>query len=257
MLVIFTDLDDTIFQTRRKLPDDLDVTQLTPATLNHAGEVHSFATTQQVALWDMFQQIGAVIVPVTGRDESAFDRVQLQFNSWCIFDHGLSIRRPDGSIDSVWATRVEQHLRPLQDPLAELHDAILPQTQPRQCRLSRHQVRDAHARRGLFFMSVIKHTQRQETPLEELEAIWQQALQQHPHSESFWIIRNSNNLSLLPRHGKKAAVEYVLSQLPEAPKLTLGLGDSLSDLPFLEVCDFALTPQRGQWLQQSLRQTLP
>jgi predicted mannosyl-3-phosphoglycerate phosphatase (HAD superfamily) len=52
--------------------------------------------------------------------------------------------------------------------------------------------------------------------------------------------------------GKEQAVRHVLGRhVGPGPVLTLGVGDSHSDAPFLSLCDFALLP-RGCQLGQHL-----
>ena len=49
---LFADLDDTLFQTLRKLPGT-DPATLTPMTVNTLGQPHSHATPAQTALLDL------------------------------------------------------------------------------------------------------------------------------------------------------------------------------------------------------------
>src|SRR5262249_9640866 len=61
----------------------------------------------------------------------------------------------------------------------------------------------------------------------------------------FFIHHNGNNLSLVPRFlGKERAVRHILqTHVGPEPVLTIGVGDSLTDGPFLALCDFALMPR--------------
>ena len=65
---------------------------------------------------------------------------------------------------------------------------------------------------------------------------------------AYFVHRNGNNLSLVPRFlGKERAVEYVVERhLGPEPVLTIGAGDSLTDAPFLALCDFSLMPRGCQ-----------
>ena len=59
---------------------------------------------------------------------------------------------------------------------------------------------------------------------------------------------------------KEAAVTYVQEQLREESEdqelLTLGLGDSLADVAFMNLCDFALTPGDSQLMHAVLENEL-
>ena len=62
----------------------------------------------------------------------------------------------------------------------------------------------------------------------------------------------TNNLALVPRFlGKERAVRHVIRHhLGPEPVLTLGMGDSLSDIPFLSACDFSVVPTASQLARQ-------
>jgi hypothetical protein len=55
-------------------------------------------------------------------------------------------------------------------------------------------------------------------------------------------------MALLPPFlSKAAAVAFFLERFGgEAPFLTVGVGDSLTDVGFMGMCDFAITPSKSQ-----------
>jgi len=69
---------------------------------------------------------------------------------------------------------------------------------------------------------------------------------------------NGNNLALTVRGAQKHdAVRRVTAELEqEGPLVTIGAGDSLTDLPFMRICDFALTPRDSQIQRETWRQSL-
>ncbi|QFP77618.1 HAD family hydrolase [Deinococcus sp. AJ005] len=249
VIVAFTDLDDTLFQTLRKLP--LGMEGLTPATLGRDGQPHSFCTPAQSALLAHFIASGITVIPVTGRDPAAMARVTLSFTSWRVLDHGLTVLRPDGEVDTDWRGQVLEGLEPLQIPLNDCTDAVTELAEALGCRLSRHTAHDTH------FMTVLKHPDADAGSLERVQL----ALENHLESRSYaglHIIANANNVSVLPRYlGKAEAVRYLRGQhFPDAT-LTLALGDSLSDLAFMNACDLAITPPGGQLLRTMTAAKLP
>ena len=124
-LVAFADLDDTLFQTLRKLPGR-DPADLTPATVDTRGEPHSYCAPAQTALLELLRLGAVTVIPVTGRDPAAMNRVRLPFRSWRVLDHGLTVLNPAGEPDAEWAARVTAHLAPLQDALRENTDDLRP-----------------------------------------------------------------------------------------------------------------------------------
>ncbi len=239
-IVAFADLDDTLFQTLRKLPGVAPDT-LQPATVNTAGVAHSYSTPAQVALLELLRGGKVTLIPVTGRDEAAMRRVTLPFSSWRVVNHGLTILTPGGNLDEVWAAQVSTHLESLQAELQALSQQIRPEASRLGCRLSLHQAA------GLPFMAVIKHPEADAQALAHLQQTWESWLDDaHP----LQVIANANNVSLLPRTlGKAAAVRYLRGGHFAGAALTLGLGDSVSDLPFMQECDFAVSPTSGQLMR--------
>ncbi|MFT2721222.1 HAD family hydrolase [Deinococcus sp. A31D244] len=247
-IVAFADLDDTLFQTLRKLPGT-DPATLTPMTVNTLGQPHSHAAPAQTALLELLSAGHVTLIPVTGRDAQAMRRVTLPFRSWQVMDHGLTILTPDGQPDAAWAAQVTAHLHPLQDALHAGTEAIAAPAAQMGARLTRH------AAHGLPFMTVLKHPDADPQVLADLQDRWDAA---HGPDSPLRVIANANNVSLLPRHlGKAAAVRYLLGEHLRGAALTLGLGDSVSDLGFMDECDFAVTPRRGQLMRTLRGLTLP
>lgn len=245
-MVVFTDLDDTLFQTRRKLRGDEG--PLTPATVDTRGEPHSFCTPPQQALLAHFQASGMTVIPVTGRDRAAMSRVRVPFTSWRVLDHGATILTPEGETDPGWSAYVLEHLRNVAEHLAHCTEGVRDLARELGCRLRRHEAHGAH------LMTVAKHPEADPEALGLLQARWEALAS----GSDLQVIANANNVTVLPsRPGKADAVRYLLEQhFPDAP-LILGLGDSISDLGFMNVCHFAVTPPRGQLLRAVTAARLP
>ncbi|OLV16311.1 HAD-IIB family hydrolase [Deinococcus marmoris] len=249
MIVAFTDLDDTLFQTLRKLPPGME--GLTPATLGRDGQPHSFCTPAQSALLAHFVDSGVTVIPVTGRDPAAMARVTLPFTSWQVLDHGLTILRPDGQVDAEWRGRVLEALSPLQEALEDCTVSISELAEALGCRLTRHTAHDTH------FMTVFKHPDANAASLGRVQNALEDRLKSREHAD-LHVIANANNVSVLPRHlGKAEAVRYLRGQHFPHATLTLALGDSLSDLAFMNACDLAITPPGGQLLRTVSAAKLP
>lgn len=234
--VIFLDLDDTIFQTLPKCPP---AEPTSPAAFGRDGAPLSYMTARQRALLELLLRAGTV-VPTTARSVDAFRRVDLPFTGPAIVGFGGIVLLPDGRHDPAWDAQV----RPQCEAMAGELRAHLDATQ----RFIAAQGLGANARiicdLDLPLYVVVKHPKGDHERLVPIRSELWAAID----PERFFIHQNGNNLSLVPRFlGKDRAVRHVLAHhVGPGPVLTLGVGDSLSDAPFLAACDFALLPRGCQ-----------
>lgn len=240
--IIFTDLDDTLFQTRRKCPDGI---ELVPAALDRNGEPYGFQTPTQKRL---LKWLGAAtLIPVTGRNPQAFARVQLRFDSWAVLDHGATLLEPRGTLNLAWRERILALLEPQQAALKEAMKIAdgLNRAYGLGCEIRTDLAHDTP------FMVVIKHPQRDNAALSALAKLWRV----HTKSLGLWFFANDNNLSLIAAGvNKEHAVAWLLEHLQ--PDLSFGCGDSIADVPFMDKCDFVISPRQSQWLRASLEANL-
>lgn len=231
-IYIFTDLDDCLFQTRRKCPDDTD---LTTAALDRQGAALSYCTPQQQALLAWFSH--GTLIPVTGRNTAAVERVQIPFTSFRITSHGALVFGADGRIDPDWLARRQDEFidwgERMQAVCARVQSLIAGSSAVR-CRII-----DDHD------WPVYVSIKGEETALDDLTAavadLWTD-----PDAQ---IHRNGENMALLPPYARKErAVAFLMERLQQqhpAP-LFIGLGDSVTDVPFLALCHYAMTPRTCQ-----------
>ncbi|MFC4454633.1 hypothetical protein [Deinococcus sonorensis] len=248
-VVAFCDLDDTLFFTGRKLEEAL---RVRVATVDRSGEPHSYMNRAQVYLLDRLLE-GATLIPVTGRDPDAYGRLQLQFDSWAILDHGATVLRPGGRPDQAWSTVMAEVLAEHTGALELAAQAArhISQLGNLDCEVRLHRVSGAEE---LPLMVVIKHPYALQSSLDSMAAQLREWLQET--RIELRTFANGNNLTLIaPEVSKEAAVRYVLQDLQEQADaeaetlLTLGLGDSVADVPFMALCDFALTPGQSQLMR--------
>jgi len=99
---------------------------------------------------------------------------------------------------------------------------------------------------GLPLYVNAKHNGRDETALAVLAAALKEWL-----PEGWKMHFNGNNLAALPPYlGKDKAVSFYLKELAPAHSFVIGLGDSFTDLCFMGLCDYAMTPTTSQIFQQ-------
>jgi len=236
------DLDDTLFQTAKHLPAD----QLKHvASHNSAGEPLGWMTDRQQQFWQWLQACTEVI-PVTARSLEGLARVQLPLNSWAVCQHGAVIVQPDGQLEPTWQAHMQQRLAPLLPELEQiLSDLECDPQRPDGVRAW------IAVERDVSIYIIVK-----QLPSAPYFAHLLAKMAKYP---AFYLHINGNTAAILPKVvSKVAAVQHLLSILnPDQQRVVLGWGDSLSDVDFLQQCDWWGMPKRSQtsaWVREQLEQ---
>lgn len=232
--IALVDLDDTLFQTIGKCPEDVAADALTPLGFAKDGAALSFATPRQMAFLDWLAET-THLVPVTARSLDALRRVRIGFTA-AICAHGGVILSEDGAADPDWHARIaaeaarvapdlERLAGLLQAEDAALAVRVLTEGETPLYVLAKHPARDDAALHGAAARIA-----------REVPAGWTTHV-------------NGNNVALMPPFlGKQHAVAHILpglrARFPDAP--VIGIGDSLTDAPFMALCDYAMMPSRSQ-----------
>jgi hydroxymethylpyrimidine pyrophosphatase-like HAD family hydrolase len=232
----FLDLDDTIFQTPRKCGGRGD---LTPAAFGLDGAPYSFMTPGQVKLLEILAA-EATLVPVTARNLKSFGQVKLKFSSYAILDFGGIIVNPEGELDEEWLELTRPKSQESEELLKEALSMAESLVKGHDFQAKARIIGDA----DLSFYLVAKTP----GPLTELDYLRQELATSFAGAANVYL--NGNNLAFLPKYlDKGQAVDYFIkNKVPEDRDdlLILGLGDSLSDLAFLRLCDFQIIPSTSQ-----------
>lgn len=231
--VVFVDLDDTLFQTQRKNPhaDRL-------AAVDREGNSLSFRCGRQEAFLDWLAD-GATVIPVTGRSVDAFRRVTLSLGERAICSFGGVILDADGNPESEWHRRMAEAADEAAETMDFLLGAVSDAAAAHRVDARYRIIRDA----GLPLYISVKHNA---GLAEEMTRL---ASAVSPSVPEGWTLHiNANNMALLPPFlGKAFAVEFFLDRiLGEEPILTVGVGDSLTDVGFMSLCDFVIAPSKSQ-----------
>ncbi|WP_339479846.1 MULTISPECIES: trehalose phosphatase [unclassified Pseudomonas] len=231
------DLDDTLFQTARKMPEEA---ERFPASFDVSGNVSGYMSTVQKQFVEWLL-MSTDVVPVTARCAEAFSRVRLDFPGGAICSHGAVILNPDRSVNSDWHAIMIETLRDYQLRLPQLCAAALQLGEERGISLRGWVVEEAKQQHYV----VIKQNTGRDS---DLAAILMQ-IKARGLLEDMHVHTNGNNLALLPKGlSKRVAVEHYLAldrQL-NGGRPVLGFGDSITDLGFMDLCHFWSTPARSQ-----------
>lgn len=237
--IVFVDLDDTLFQTRRKCPADEPEAHLVLAAEATNG-AHSLMTRRQKALVDWLVAT-AETIPVTARSRETYARVAIPFASHAVLANGAVLLGADGTPDAGWAAIMARDLAGHEETLEALleHGRAAAET-------SGLDVRSwIVVEETLSTYAVFKQNDGEGERLAEIA----DALATGFDLAGWTIHHNGNNLGLLPPAlSKRRAVEHLLARLraEDPARPALGFGDSLSDLAFLQACDLWGAPAASQ-----------
>lgn len=236
--VVFADIDGTLIESLRQR-------ELLPGERVGAhdknGNPIAIQTPKQEKLLTILRHAD-VLIPVTGRSAGALQRVQMNFDSYAIVHHGAVLLEPGG-------IRCREFDLYLSEELAVAH-AVLDAA----FKTTADYIESAKAGLRIYKQVVdsrtvevcVKHVDATATDLgpaaDAIEFEWREI-------EGTRVHRNGNNLALLPSTvTKERAVSWVSAKLDSAigPHLTVGIGDSKTDLAFISQCDFWVFPRKSQ-----------
>lgn len=237
----FVDLDDTLFNSERKAGAD----RSRIAALDRQGKPLSYQSASQERFLELLWREGVVLVPTTGRNVSAYRRVSLPLRAdHAICSFGGTILGPDGAPEPRWHAMMLGEAEKAREGMEAILAALRYLTGALAQDMRFSIVSDA----GIDLYVSVKHNQGDEAALGEVADWLRRDL-----PDGWHIHLNGNNLAFMPGFlGKAAAVRWFLANLPRSPALTLGVGDSFTDLPFMALCDFAITPTAHSQIFASL-----
>ncbi|WP_342658721.1 hypothetical protein NPJ82_06305 [Sphingomonas sp. NY01] len=236
--IALVDLDDTLFQTRAKCPEDLADEALTPIGFAVDGAPLSYATPRQMRFIEWLAET-THLVPVTGRSLDALRRVNVPFAAG-VCAHGGVVLGEDGEPDEGWAAEIARAAADHAGALDGYAAAIAHEAEAQGVPLRVRVLEEA----GVPIYTLAKH------PEADHNALFKVVDAAIPDVPAGWTLhRNGNNVAMMPPYlGKANAVAHLLpglrARFPEAS--VIGVGDSLTDAPFMALCDFAMLPTRSQ-----------
>jgi hydroxymethylpyrimidine pyrophosphatase-like HAD family hydrolase len=237
-IAVFTDLDDTLFQTLRKMTGGVEAARCAAVAANGRD---SYMTPAQEALFGWMRLAADLVVPVTARGSEAFSRVLLPFDGPAIVANGAVILDAERRPDPVWEARVAAALEAARPVLETLPDRARAAAAATGFAIRTWLVEEPGL--GGVYAVVKAEPGEDEARLADLAPALEEVA-----GPAWRTHRNANNLALIPPGVSKAsAVAHVLERLRrDGLCLALGCGDSATDLDFMRLCDTWLTPAGSQ-----------
>jgi hypothetical protein len=239
-IVIFSDIDDTLIQTERKSPQGA---ELTVTAVDKEDQPASFSTLPQMHLFNWYAN--QQLIPVTGRNKDALDRVSLQFTSYKVIDHGAIVLDEQDEIDSNWLDILNRESGDWQKILDNYVDEVTNKINDQQLSLRCRVIND-------FGFPCYISIKGEPDDLKKLAGVAERFCQLSDNARQHI---NGNNMALLPPYAcKKRAVEFLQQQFLSENNGTLfvGAGDSSSDLAFMQSCHFQMIPLISQISRNNL-----
>jgi hydroxymethylpyrimidine pyrophosphatase-like HAD family hydrolase len=229
-IFLFIDLDDTLFQTHHKNPF-----ANIQATFASDSDRNSYMTESQQLFFELFHQSKNVkIIPTTARNleqyhntffsQKLHSETAILYFSGIIFDQNVE--------DKQWQKHIHTAFSQLKTSVKQIvtHTELILKDIPE---FSVYNTDD-------YYMTVKANRHCPESVRESYFSRVR-ALK----TEEYFIHENGIQLSLVPMFLDKChAVNYLINKYK--PELTLSMGDSLSDLPFMRKCDFMIIPKNSQ-----------
>ncbi|WP_127957360.1 hypothetical protein [Serratia microhaemolytica] len=250
--VVLSDLDDTLFQTRRKMVNELALEPFRIGAVDRTLKPRSFMTEEQSMLVDWLLE-QAELIPVTARGTEEIGRVQIPFRSWAITTHGAVILTPDGKPEEEWKSHMLDQLAPYLERLTSMQRLITDMLNKKGINVWAR-LNFEYGETPVYM--VMKH--RDSTRLDELNMIADEIEHIFP-TEGFYIHRNNNNVAWLPTPVEKGlAVSWLLEKLRAERGIfpVIGLGDSLTDHRFMKLCSWFGIPRQSQFADAISQQIL-
>lgn len=238
---IFTDIDDTLLSSKGKIPEDV---SFRPVAVNKDGDFVGFSTQYQLDLIDMLCANGGLLIPVTGRNKDTLYCYQSKWAGPQIVSHGAIVLNKEGEVDPQWLELVGSEIETAKPLLArvllEVTDLVMFNRQDDEGRV--RTITD----QGIDAYFCAKY--RDSELLDRIEQHLIDMKKVVPGYEDWVIHRNGRNIAFLPTYASKVrAVQFVKEKLGITKNdLTIGIGDSHSDLKFMHECTYCMYPQKSQ-----------
>lgn len=232
-MIIFTDIDDTLMKTFRKITD---FSTVIPGAVGHNGQHISFIDSSRQKLINKLLN-EQVCIPVTARSEKSFSNLLIKFNHQAVLNFGATILNSDKSLDLDWHNSILLKSQVLnQEKIFSIIQARLKSI------LYDFEVKTAFDNDIYNYLN-FRDYRLNPDKINTLQKAIETVLYEQEALHSFYFYKTDRDLALIPVFIKKEyAVEYLLTNKHSDKQLSIGIGDHRNDLSFMSCCDFAMLP---------------
>lgn len=242
MIYFFSDLDDTLLQSKGKC--GLPVEECTLRGITKEGGPQGFSTPAQEELLSVMNENGTLI-PVTARNLNAFKRVQIDFRSYAAISHGAIVLEPNGEPSQEWLEHIAPEVEKHKDTVAAIRDELRDLLNLHNCNILMDRLLEEF---GVTTCCMFKTDLETSNQIPVIAKILEDRLASREECAEFIVHHNGRHISVLPPYSSKLrAVEFIMDKLNvNENDLTFGLGDSISDWDFMKNCKFSVIPFNSQ-----------
>ncbi len=231
-IFFFSDIDDTLIQTKRKT--DFSKNTIV-ASYTKEGEENSFFYEGIKLFVDTIIDSGMTFIPTTARNLASYQRTVFYDNpkiKYVILNFG-GLLLIDNKEDEAWTKTMQDNYAKVTS-LDTLNSNLLEHFEKDNLKL---QVKIIDS----YYISIYNKF---DLDNQEMITKIRESLERFLCEEKdFYLYENGNSFALLPNFlNKKFAVEHLIKI--HKPLLTIGAGDNISDLDFMQVADFKFLPDK-------------
>jgi hydroxymethylpyrimidine pyrophosphatase-like HAD family hydrolase len=242
--LFLVDIDGNLGQSKKLSPQDV---PLTVMSVDLEDKPNTFMSPSQLAFFQWLSASGNV-VPCTARNSGGtLDRMRIPFTHHAIVSFGGAILLPDHSPEPGWKQHIDANAALCADSLCQIHNFILEEAKAQEVAISS----SIKSELGTKMFLEVKHRGTDRSELDHFERLLVEMAPQ-----GWTRHRNDNTLAILPPYiGKDKAAQYYVEKIAEPALFIIGMGDSLTDLPFMEsACSYALMPTRSQAFETIMKE---
>jgi hydroxymethylpyrimidine pyrophosphatase-like HAD family hydrolase len=231
--ILFADIDDSLVYSVRTLTDH--ALRAKVGAYKNDGSINSYFTPKSLQLLAQFKDM--LIIPVTGRTYQSLLNVTLPFEGHKVIAHGNIILDENNRFVDDYNPSNNNPFAAQNTALFEQYKTLLRQRLGAQADELRMNV---VSELGINCYLSIKGDS---SLIDEVYAIVKDFM------PGPVVHMNNRNIAILPEQkSKMTAVTYLIDRLKKqyGELFTIGLGDSHSDLPFMQLCDYLIYPQQSQ-----------